>query len=98
MAETEQWVRLQRILDFLRLRKRAYQFTFGENPLHNEALKDLAKFCRIGEAPYHPDEVKRNIIIGRQEVFWRITNHLKLQPDELHDLFNTPSSIKLKGD
>lgn len=95
MADNEEWVRYQRILDFLRLRKRAYQFTFGEVK-NNEALKDLAKFARVGAAPWHPDEAKRNVLIGRQEMFFRIVAHLRLQPDELHDLYNTPSSIKPK--
>lgn len=93
----QEWTRYNRVLDFLRLRKRAYQFTFGQ-AAHNEALKDLAKFCRIGVAPFHSEQRKTDILIGRQEVFYRITQHLKLQPDELYDLYHKPSTIQPKGD
>ena len=93
----ESWERPYRILDYLRLRKRAYQFTFGQ-PQHDEALKDLAKFCHIGKAPYHPDQRKNDILIGRQEVFFRIIDHLKLEADDLYKIYNTPSSIQPKGE
>jgi hypothetical protein len=93
----QDWTRYQRVVDFLRLRKRAYQFTFGQ-PHHNEALKDLAKFCRIGTAPWHPDQRKTDILIGRQEVFFRIINHLKLEPDDLYKIYNAPSTIQPKGE
>ncbi len=91
------WTRFNRVLDFLRLRKRAYQFAFGQ-PQHNEALKDLAKFCRIGVAPYHAERRKTDILIGRQEVFYRIIDHLKLEPDQLYEIYNKPSTIQPKGD
>lgn len=77
----------QRALDFLRQRKRAYQLSF-QNPAHNEALKDLARFARIGKAPYHPDQRKNDILIGRQEMYYRIIEHLNLQPDELYAIYN----------
>jgi hypothetical protein len=89
----ENWTRYQRALDYLRLRKRAYQFTFGQSK-DNEALKDLAKFCHIGKAPYHPDQRKNDVLIGRQEVFFRLIDHLKLEPDELYKIYNTPSTIQ----
>lgn len=89
MSDNDRWVLFHKTLDFLRIRKRSYQFTFGQVE-HSEALKDLAKFCRIGKAPYHPDKRKNDILIGRQEVFFRITEHLRLQPDQLFDLYNTP--------
>ena len=91
------WTRFQRTLDFLRLRKRAYQFTFGQ-PKDNEALKDLAKFCRVGTPPFNRDQRMQDILIGRQEVFFRIINHLRLAPEELHDLYNKSSSIQPKGE
>ncbi len=97
MSDENRWKIFQRTLDFLRLRKRAYQFTFGDAKT-NEALKDLARFCHIGRAPYNANSRLNDILIGRQEVFFRIIDHLKLQPDELHDLYNKPSSITPKGD
>ncbi len=93
----EDWTLYQRTIDFLRLRKRAYQFTFGK-PQDNEALKDLARFCRIGAAPFHPEQRKTDILIGRQEVFYRIIGHLKLEPDELFEIYNKPSTIQPKGE
>jgi hypothetical protein len=92
MPQTD-WILYQKTLDFLRLRKRAYQLTF-QDPKNNEALKDLAKFCHIGKAPYHPDQRLTDILIGRQEVFYRIIDHLKLQPDELLELYSKPSSLQ----
>lgn len=93
----EQWKLYQHALDFLRLRKRAYQFDFGDAK-NSEALKDLARFCHIGKAPYHPDQRKNDVLIGRQEVFFRITDHLHLQPDELYELLNKPSTLQIKGE
>ena len=87
------WIKHQRILDFLRLRKRAYQFEFGD-PKNSEALKDLAKFCHIGQAPFHPEQRKTDVLIGRQEVFYRIIHHLHLQPDELFAIYHNPSTLQ----
>lgn len=92
MAEKE-WTLYQRTLDFLRLRKRAYQLTFRDAK-NNVCLKDLAKFCHIGKAPFHPDQRKNDLLIGRQEVFYRIIDHLNLQPDELFQLYNSPSLLQ----
>lgn len=83
----------QRTLDFLRLRSRAYKTVFT-NPRSNEVLKDLARFCHANETPFHENSRKTDILIGRQEVWLRIQQHLKLQPDELFDIFNKPSNIK----
>lgn len=90
---TNDWTLYQKTMDFLRLRKRAYQFTFG-NPKDNEALKDLAKFARVGRTPFHESQRKTDVLIGRQEMFFRIIEHLKLQPDELYDIYNQPSTIQ----
>ena len=82
-----------RVMDFLRLRSRAYRFTF-KDAKSNEVLKDLAKFCHIGKAPFHPDQRKTDVLIGRQEVFFRIVDHLNLEPDELYQIYNRPSAIQ----
>lgn len=89
----EQWERYQRALDILRLRKRAYQLAFSEAK-DNEALKDLARFCHIGRAPYHPDRRKNDILLGRQETYYRIQNYLTKEPDELYEIYNNPQSIE----
>lgn len=80
----------ERTIDFLRLRKRAYQFTF-QNPEKNDVLKDLAKFCHANETPYHPDARKTDVLIGRQEVWLRIVRHLKLNPEQLFEIYNRPT-------
>ena len=87
------WPLYQRTLDFLRLRKRAYQLAFP-NPKHNEVLKDLAKFCRANVSCFNADPRLHALAEGRREVWLRIANHLNLQPDELYDIYNKPSSIQ----
>lgn len=81
-----------RTIDFLRFRKRAYQLAFP-NPKQNEVLKDLAKFCRAGRTCFHENQRKTDIALGRQEVWLRIVQHLNLQPDQLYEIYNTPSTI-----
>lgn len=90
----EQWVALQRALDFLRLRKRAYGLTFQKG-MQNEAIKDMAKFAHIGKAAYNKDQRLNDILIGRQEMFFRVVDHLKLSPEELYDLYHKPSSLHI---
>jgi hypothetical protein len=93
LAQKNNWVLFQKTLDFLRLSSRAYRLAFP-NPESSEVLKDLAKFCHIGKAPFHPDQRKTDILIGRQEVFFRIADHLNLQPDELFDIYNKPTTLQ----
>lgn len=80
----------QHTLDFLRGRKRAYQLTFPD-PIRNEVLKDLAKFCRANITLYHKDQRLTDVAIGRQEVWLRIQQHLNLQPDQLYEIYNGPN-------
>lgn len=83
----------QRTLDFLRLRKRAYQIAFP-NPKDNEVLKDLAKFCYANKISNHADLYRIGLVAGRREVWLRIQEHLRLEPDELHAIYNKPSTLK----
>lgn len=83
------WEYYQRVIDLLRNRGRAYRVIF--NPQLGEAkivLKDLATFCRARETVYHESEKMTYVLIGRQEVFRRIEQHLKLEPDDLYKLFD----------
>ena len=82
-----------RVIDFLRLRSRAYKFTF-KDPKNNEVLKDLAKFCRANTTCFHPDPRIHAALEGRREVFQRILDHLKLEPDELYQIYHRPSTIQ----
>jgi hypothetical protein len=87
----EQEEMLQRQLDFLRVRKQQYQLAFT-NAKENPVLQDLAKFAHIGSAPYHPDKRKNDILIGRQEMYFRILDHLGLSPEELFELYSKPKT------
>lgn len=73
-------------LDFLRRRKRAYQFCFG-TPAGNEVLIDLAKFCRAIEPCWHDDPRRHALLEGRREVFLRMTDHLNLTGEQLYQLY-----------
>lgn len=77
----------QRTLDLLRRRKRGAAALFP-NHKDNEFLQYLARFCRVGKTPYHPDIRKTDITIGRQEVWLLIQNYLKLPPDEIYEIYN----------
>lgn len=46
-------------------------------------MLDLAHFCRGFETPYSPDERTHVLLAGRNEVFWRIMDHTRLDVDTL---------------
>lgn len=89
------WTLYQRTLDYLRLRGRAYRLTFT-NAAGNEVLKDLAQFCRADKTCFHADPRLHAVAEGRREVWLRIQNHLRLEPDELYAIYHNPSTIQLK--
>lgn len=80
----------QHTLDFLRLRKRAYQNAFP-NAKTNPVLHDLARFCRANTTCFHENDRKHAVAEGRREVWLRIQDHLNLQPDELYEIYNKPN-------
>lgn len=90
------WELVQKTLDFLRLRKRAYQLTF-KDPKNNEVLKDLARFCRANKSPEHHDLFRLGVAVGRREVWLRIQEHLHLQPEELYEIYNKPTTLLPQG-
>ncbi len=71
---------------FLQGRKRSYLTTFG-NPIGQNVLRDLAKFCRAHETTFHSDPRVHAALEGRREVFLRIANHMNLSTDELYHLY-----------
>ncbi len=73
---------LQKAKDLLSRRRRAYASTF-RGPVAEVVLKDLARFCRANQTPYHPDHRMNDILLGRHEVWMRIQQHLQLTDDEL---------------
>lgn len=74
-------------------RRRAYLKTF-RNPFGDEVLKDLARFCRADQTPFHPDQRKNDVMLGRHEVWMRIQRHLNLSDDELWALIAPESKEK----
>jgi len=81
---TEAW---GKTVDFLRGRKHAYQLAFN-GPAGQDVLRDLAKFCRANETTWHEDASKRDVLIGRREVFLRIQEHLNLTSAQLAVLYS----------
>lgn len=72
------------VLLFLEKRKQDYTNTFNKEQEHSrEVLKDLAKFCRVNESTFHPDQRVHALQEGRREVFLRILDHLKMTPKDL---------------
>jgi hypothetical protein len=78
------WMRGFRFLD---TRKKMYQLTFT-SPAGKETLKDIAKFCRANESTWHPDARVHAVLEGRREVFLRILNHLRLNEDQLMEMYS----------
>lgn len=76
-------------LEYLGLRKKSYSATFGvAGIVGNEALKDLARFCRAFDTCFVPgDAAMSDLLEGRREVWLRIQQHLHLQPEQLAGLY-----------
>jgi hypothetical protein len=73
--------------DFIRGRKTAYQLVFNRtSPAVSVVLADLSNFCRANGSVFHPDQRMTDVLIGRQEVFRRIQDHLNLSSQDLYRL------------
>lgn len=73
---------------FLANRSRAYKLIFDEkNEFFKVVMADLAKFCRANESTFHADPRLHAALEGRREVFLRIEHHLKLNIDELLNIY-----------
>jgi hypothetical protein len=68
-------------LEFLRLRKAAYQ-ALGEM-----ARKDLERFCRGTKSCFDADPRVHALLEGRREVWLRVEQHLELTPEQLAALY-----------
>ena len=79
--------RYYKAMELIGFRKKVYRVTFI-SPAGKAVLADLAKFCHVRAAPFHPDERRNDILIGRQEVFWRIANFLHLPEEEVYNLLD----------
>lgn len=79
--------RIASTFGFLRTRKRAYQLAL-RSPAGQEVLHDLLRFCRGAETAAVPgDRDKTMMLLGRQEVWLRIQQHLNLTEQELFQLY-----------
>lgn len=78
---------VERTLDFLRIRRRAYNLTFRSIEGQN-MLIDLAQFCRANQTCFDPDPRIHAALEGRREVWLRIQQHLNLTSEELFALYN----------
>jgi len=70
----------------LKARQTNYRATFM-SPTGEKVLVDLARFCRAHESTFHADPRVQAALEGRREVWLRIQEHLKLDPDKLWDLY-----------
>lgn len=79
---------LDRAIDFLTYRAKAYRLTFQGPIRENAVLRDLARFCRAFETTAIPGDRDRSLLLeGRREVWLRIVNHLRLTPEQLYELY-----------
>lgn len=79
--------RAGRAFEFLRRRRNAYQLKFPKaNRANDLVLMDLAKFCRARKSCFHADPRMEAILIGRNEVWLRIMNHLNLTTEEVFEI------------
>ncbi len=79
---------LERIKAFIFARQTAYRRTFKGAP-GEVVLADLMSFCRAQESVYNPDQRLTDVAIGRNEVWLRIQNHIRLSPDEMFAISTT---------
>lgn len=75
---------------FVSRRQQCYARTFA-GPEAAVVLKDLAKFCRAGKSTFHTDPRIDALQAGRQEVWLRIAQHLKMTEDDLYKLLGGPN-------
>jgi hypothetical protein len=61
------------------------------NPMGEEVLRDLAKFCRAHKTTFATDARAHAVAEGRREVWLRIQAHIRLNEDELWRLHGSDS-------
>lgn len=81
---------------FLRDRRQSYRelVAFLRHPGRNrpspaaqDALRDLAIFCRANESCWHPDPRVHAALEGRREVWLRLQQHLNMSQEELEVIY-----------
>ena len=81
--------RLAKAWHYLTNRRRIVRDTIKLNTPGGQAfVSELARFCRINEGVWDNDERRTHVLIGRQEVYHWIMQHLKLSPEQHFELAN----------
>jgi hypothetical protein len=80
---------VMRALDAMRRRRLIYLHTF-QSPEGQEVLKDLMNFCRgrPDQTVWDADPRKTDVLIGRNEVWKRIQQHVGLTASQLLVLYS----------
>ena len=80
-------------------RKRAYTLVFGESPASLAVLEDLTVFCRGRETCLIPGDHDRTYaLLGRNEVWHRIRDHIELSPEQLLEKYTRPAKGAISHD
>lgn len=82
----------QKMLDYFRLKKRDYQWTFN-TPHGDRVLRDLAAYAGIGMTPWAKDDAERNFRLGQQDMVYRIGMFLDMQPERIIAVLNDPNRL-----
>lgn len=76
----------------------AYLRAFG-NYAGQAVMIDLARFCRAAESCVVTGDHDRTLLLeGRREVYLRIQDHLRLQPEQLYALYAGQNFNEEKGE
>lgn len=81
------------VVSYLYARQEAYRRLFAGTPAVGDAdivKRDLEAFCRGNDSAFNADDRVHALLTGRQEVYLRIQDHLRLSRDELLVKYTTP--------
>lgn len=91
---------MARLIDLIIGKRQAYRAVFGTDnltPAQSAVLADLRKFCRatstpavVSPATQQMDPMATGVLIGRLEVWHRITQNLHLSDADLYKLVEKP--------
>lgn len=73
----------------LRSRQEAYRRVFASSGDLDVVFGDLSRFCRGDRTAFDADPRVHALLTGRQEVWIRIMDHLRLPLDELIERYTT---------
>jgi glycine/D-amino acid oxidase-like deaminating enzyme len=82
----EGYGQIDKLKSLVRLRKSAYDQTFGGHGAPKQVLRDLARFCRANKTTFHANDRVAAHLEGRREVWLYIQEHLNLSAEEIFEL------------